>query len=180
MSQIELPKPKLLDINHYPHPSLKIICEPVTEITDEIKALIQNMYITMYNREGVGLSANQVGENKRIFVMDTSKSGDRRRVFINPRIINHGPEIQRWKEGCLSFPNIFAFVKRMTRISVSALDEEGKSFELGLEGLDAICFQHELDHLNGITFYDHLSPVQKNLIRKKILSLQKLKKTRDL
>lgn len=170
--QIELPKPELLTIRTYPDPILAGICKEIPEVTKEIKTLVQNMFITMYHNEGVGLSANQVGKLHRIFVMDTSASGDRRRVFINPKILVSSG-IDRWKEGCLSFPGVYAFVKRPTKIKVSALDEEGKEFELYLEGLDAICFQHELDHLNGITFYDHLSQLQKSMIKKKMSKIPK-------
>lgn len=162
----------ILPVRIYPDPILKQVCEPVSEVDQEIKTLVQNMFLTMYHRNGVGLSANQVGILKRVFVMDTSESGNRRRVFINPEIIWSKNE-KRWKEGCLSFPGVFAFVKRPDHIKVRALDEEGKTFDLDLEGLDAVCFQHELDHLNGITFYDHLSVVQKNLIKKKMANLPK-------
>jgi peptide deformylase len=168
---IELPKPQLLDLRVFPHPDLKVPCESVDDVS-QVKELVQNMFITMYHKGGVGLSANQVGEFHRIFVMDTSASGARRRVFINPEILSKN-EPERWKEGCLSFPGIFAFVKRSTKVKVRALDEEGIPFELDLEHIDAICAQHEIDHLNGITFYDHLSPVQKNLIKKKIANLPK-------
>jgi len=169
---VELPEPKLLEIRIFPDPILKEICEPVTVFDNELKELVQNMFITMYNKNGVGLSANQVGVTKRIFVTDTSNSGQKRRVFINPEIID-AKDTERWREGCLSFPDIFAYVKRPNKIHIMAQDENGEFFELTLQGLDSVCFQHELDHLNGLTFYDHLSPLQKNLIKKKISSLKK-------
>ena len=130
------------------------------------------MFITMYNRNGVGLAANQVGVAKRIFVMDTSMSGQTRHTFINPEIIESS-EIQRWREGCLSFPEVFSYVKRPNKIKVRSLDIDGKLVELELQGIEAVCFQHELDHLNGINFYDHLSQLQKNMIRKKMRNLKK-------
>ncbi len=164
--------PKLYDIIRYPNPILKIVSEPVIEVNQEIKDIIQNMFITMYKNDGVGLSAIQVGIPKRIFIMDTSNSGQKRRAFINPEIIFFD-DIQRWKEGCLSFPDIFAFVKRPNKIRIRAVNENGEIFELDLRGVDAVCFGHELDHLNGVTFLDHLSPVQKNLIKKKISNLKK-------
>lgn len=166
---------KLLEIRTYPDPILKECCLYVSgepEETAEVKTLIQNMFITMYHHGGVGLSANQVGVNKRVFVMDTSNSGQKRRAFVNPQMIEFSEE-SRYKEGCLSFPNVFAFVKRAAKITVRAHDEEGKEFTLDLTGIDAVCFQHELDHLNGITFYDHLSVLQKNLIKKRIAKLKK-------
>ncbi len=168
----EIDPAKLLEVRVYPDPFLKTVCEYVPEVTEEIKTLIQNMFITMYVRNGVGLSANQVGVAKRVFVMDTSNSGDKRQAFINPEIIEQD-NIERWKEGCLSFPEVFAFVRRATKIKVRAMNEEGNTFEVDLQGLDAICFQHELDHLDGITFYDHLSPLQKNMIRKKMQNLKR-------
>src|SRR5271166_352538 len=106
-----LEPPKLFEIRKYPDPILKQVSLPVTEINQEIKDLVQNMYITMYKNEGVGLSAIQVGIPKRIFVMDTSNSGDKRNAFINPQIVWATGE-HRWREGCLSFPNVFAYVKR--------------------------------------------------------------------
>jgi len=162
---------KLLDIRIYPDPILMTKCEPVLEVNDEIRTLIQNMFITMYNSNGIGLAANQVGVSKQIFVMDISNSGQKRKVFINPEIID-SQDVDRYREGCLSFPKVFAYVKRPTKIRVRALNEEGNTFELDLQGIDAVCFGHELDHLNGITFYDHLSNVQKNLIKKKIKRLE--------
>ncbi len=162
----------ILIVRIYPDPILKQVCEHVPEVTQEIKTLVQNLFLTMYHSGGVGLSANQIGVPKRVFVMDTSESGNRRRAFINPEIVWE-KNVQRWKEGCLSFPGVFAFVKRPDHIKIKALDEEGNPFELVLEGLDAVCFQHELDHLNGITFYDHLSSLQKNMIKKKMANLPK-------
>lgn len=164
---------ELFEVRTYPDPVLKVPCEYVTEVTDEIRTLIQNMFITMYHNNGVGLSANQVGVTKRIFVMDTSDSGKRRQAFINPEIIELGADIERYKEGCLSFPDIHAFVKRSTRIKIRALNEKGEVFELDLQGIDAVCCQHEMDHICGVTFFDHLSSVQKNLIKKKISKLKK-------
>ncbi len=161
-----------LEVLNYPHVKLETECEPVGAITEEIKLFIKNMFITMYARNGVGLAANQVGELKRIFIIDTSNSGDKRKVYINPEIITSA-ETQRWKEGCLSFPGIFAYVKRAAKITIKALDEDGNEFQQDLQGLDAICFQHELDHLNGIVFYNHLSPLQRNMLRKKMKPLLK-------
>jgi len=170
--QYDLPPPKILEIRKYPDAILKQSCLHVSEINLDIKTLIQNMFLTMYSSGGVGLSANQVGRLERVFVMDTSASGSRRRAFINPEIIRKS-NIDKCKEGCLSFPDIFAFVKRPTNIKIRAQDEDGNTFELDLEGIDAICFQHELDHLNGITFYDHLSPLQKQMMKKKMSKLGK-------
>jgi peptide deformylase len=159
------------EIKRYPSMILKQVCKIVTTFDIELEQLVNDMFTTMYMDNGVGLAASQVGILKRIFVIDTSNSGDKRRVFINPVIIS-GKLIERQKEGCLSFPGVFAFVRRYSKISVKAQDEKGEEFTLDLEGLDAICFQHELDHLGGITFYDHLSMLQKNMIRKKISKIK--------
>ena len=163
---------KALEVRIYPDPILKTVCKPVDIVTDDISALIKDMFVTMYSMNGVGLSANQVGVDKRIFVMDTSASGQKRRAFINPEILQSS-DIERCKEGCLSFPGVSAYVKRPNFIKIKAMNEEGNTFELDLQGVDAICFQHELDHLNGITFYDHLSQLQKNLIKKKMFQIKK-------
>jgi peptide deformylase len=171
-SAIDIDPVQILDIKLYPNPILKQKCAPVIEITKEIKTLVQNMFATLYHKNGVGLSANQVGYTHRIFVMDTSESGQKRQAFINPEIIESS-DIDRWKEGCLSFPDVFAYVKRPTKIKIKALDENGESFELDMQGVDAICAQHEMDHLDGIIFFDHLSDLQKHMIRKKIKNLGK-------
>lgn len=166
---------KILPILRYPNKILSQKCEHVDEVNEDIQALIRNMFTTMYADNGIGLAANQVGVLKRIFIMDTSNSGQRRYVFVNPEIISSS-DIDRYKEGCLSFPGVFAFVKRPTKITVRALDENGVSFEKDLQGIEAVCFQHELDHLSGITFYDHLSPLQKKMINKKMSKMSKIKK----
>lgn len=175
MSQekFKLDPPKILEIRRYPDPILNQACIEVKEFTQEIKTLVQNMFLTMYDENGIGLAANQVGETKSMFIMDTSNSGQKRRVFVNPEIKECRGEPERWKEGCLSFPDIFSFVPRHTDITVKAQNENGEEFLLDLQGLDAICFQHEYDHLLGITFYDRLSPLQKKMIKKKILKLTK-------
>ena len=170
---MELEPARILDIRTYPDPILSAYCPYVSNEPDEVKevkTLIQNMFLTMYHHGGVGLSANQVGELKRVFVMDTSNSGQKRRAFVNPQILESKDE-ERYKEGCLSFPNVFAFVKRAAKITVRAWDEEGKEFQLDLTGIDAVCAQHEIDHLNGIQFIDHLSPVQLNLIKKRLKNI---------
>lgn len=164
--------PEILSVITYPNSILKEISKEIEIIDDEVKKLIHNLFLTMYSEGGVGLSAIQCGIRKRVFVMDISNSGDKRRAFINPTIIS-GKNIQRYKEGCLSFPDVFAFVKRPSEISIKAMNESGEEIMLDLTGIEAICFQHEYDHLNGITFYDHLSLLQKHMIRKRISKLRK-------
>ena len=156
----------------YPNPILHEVSEPVAEVDQEIKTLIHNLFITMYAEGGVGLSAIQCGIKKRVFVMDVSNSGEKRKAFVNPTILSYKNH-DRFQEGCLSFPDIFAYVKRPTEITVSALNENGEQVIMELSGIEAICFQHELDHLNGVTFYDHLSPLKKSMLKKKIRALSK-------
>jgi peptide deformylase len=164
----------MLEILSYPHPHLKTVCEPVTEFGTHLLSLVNDMVITMSANGGIGLAANQVGLSQRIFVMNIK---DSMKEYVNPEILEFAEEIKD-KEGCLSFPGVFASVKRYNKIKVKAKTLMGQDIEEELTGLDAICFQHELDHLNGITFYDHLSPLQKTLIQGKMNKIKKLSKKR--
>ncbi len=159
----------------YPNPLLKEHSVEVTEFDEELVKLVARMKATMLKSVGVGLSAIQVGVPKRIFIMDstseTNPTSVGPRTFVNPRIIGTFESLQRTYEGCLSFPGMFADLKRHPKIEVAAQDELGSPFTLMLEGIDAVCFQHELDHLNGITFYDRLSPLKQELFRKKMKKL---------
>lgn len=159
---------RLLKILKYPDPFLSKPTLDVNDFDEELAADIRDMFVTMYSENGIGLAANQVGLSKRMFVMDTSNSGDKRQVFINP-VIDNAILRQEYQEGCLSFPGATVNINRATKITIRAQDEKGESFTKELQGLDAICFQHELDHLWGITFVDHLSNLKKQMIRKKII-----------
>ena len=159
----------MLEICVYPNPILKVKCEPIIDFGPHLSQLVNHMSITMTNGRGIGLAANQVGITKRIFVMNV---GDSIKEYINPEIIE-GKGESKFKEGCLSFPGVFAFVKRYETIKIKAKDMMGNDFEEELTGIEAICFQHELDHLDGITFYDHLSSLQKNLLQKKMAQMKK-------
>lgn len=165
---------RILSILKYPDPFLKKAISHVVNFDEELAADIRDMFLTMYEKNGIGLAANQVGINKRMFVMDTSNSGDKRQVFINPEIIEKFDE-QDFEEGCLSFPGASVTMRRATKIKIRAYSDKDEMFEQELQGLDAICFQHELDHLWGITFVDHLSNLKKQMIQKKIK--KSLKKT---
>ena len=131
------------------------------------------MILLMRTENGVGLSAIQVGYPFRIFIMDTSSMNGKvvGKIFVNPEIVEAATEILPYNEGCLSFPGLFAVVKRPAWVKVKARDDNFEEFELTLDGIDAVCFQHELDHLNGITFYDHLSQVKKEWLKKKMKKL---------
>lgn len=161
-----------LSLRHYPDEILKIPCEKVEVFDEDLEILVANMFATMYMYNGIGLAANQIGVSKQIIVMDTTVSGQGRHVLINPKILATHETFGRFQEGCLSFPGIHAFVKRPIEVLVEAQDQTGQIFSKLFTGIEAVCIQHEMDHLIGVTFYDHLSDVQKNLIKKKIKNLK--------
>ncbi len=162
----------LLPILQYPHPTLAANAEPVTEFNDELKELATNMAETMYAAPGVGLAANQVGVLKRIIVIDVSEESNELRVFVNPQVIAHSDELEEFEEGCLSLKGLYEKVKRPERVTVRAQDLDGNPFELEADGLLAVCVQHEIDHLNGIVFIDHLSRLKKDRARVKLRKLR--------
>ena len=148
-------------------PVLREKARPVENIDGQILTLIEDMAETMYEAKGLGLAANQVGETWRLFVLDLKQreGNPELLVFINPEILEAEGEIYE-EEACLSIPGYSAKVKRKARVLVRALDREGKPFEMELEGLGARAVQHELDHLNGILYVDHLSALKKNLFKR--------------
>lgn len=162
-----------LTILHYPDPRLRRKAEPVARITPEIGKLIDDMAETMYAAPGIGLAAVQVNEAKRVVVIDISETRDQLQVFINPEILSHEGK-QTLEEGCLSVPGIFDEVTRPARVRVRALDRNGKPFEIEAEGLLATCIQHEIDHLDGKVFVDHLSRLKQSRIRKKLEKQERL------
>jgi len=157
----------ILDVLRFPDERLRTVAEPVSEVNDEIKQLVSDMFETMKDENGIGLAATQVDRHVQVVVMDVSENQDTPRVFINPEITEKdGSTIS--EEGCLSVPNNYAKVERAEAIKVKALDAEGTPFELEADGLLAICIQHELDHLKGKLFVDYLSPLKRQRIRKKL------------
>ena len=157
----------ILDVLRFPDERLRTVAEPVSEVNDEIKQLVSDMFETMKDENGIGLAATQVDRHVQVVVMDVSENQDTPRVFINPEITEKdGSTIS--EEGCLSVPNNYAKVERAEAIKVKALDAEGNPFELEADGLLAICIQHELDHLKGKLFVDYLSPLKRQRIRKKL------------
>ena len=168
----------ILPILVAPHPVLKQKCEPVAEVTDDIRQLLDDMLATMYDAPGVGLAAPQVGVSKRILVVDCApRDADPQPMkLINPEIITASDELSTYEEGCLSFPDQYADVKRPARVTVRYLDENGTQQEIDADGLLATCIQHEIDHLDGIVFVDHLSTVKRGMIMRK---LQKLMRGKD-
>lgn len=164
-----------LKIAHYPEPVLLTIGKPVLdqEFTDELQNRVDDMFDTMYRAGGVGLAAPQVFDSRRLFVMDVPvEDRSNRLVFINPEIIHVEGE-QVGEEGCLSFPGLFQTVQRQMRVIVRAQDVKGEEFELDLRDLAARCVLHETDHCDGIVFLDRMSPLKRQLARRKIKALQK-------
>ena len=160
-------------ILHFPDPRLRQIAEPVAEVNDEIRTLVNDMTETMYDAPGIGLAATQIDVHKRIIVMDISPDRSSLLVLINPEI-ELGEGKQKMEEGCLSVPGIYEKVTRFEKIKVKALDKDGKPFELEAEDLLAVCVQHEIDHLDGKVFVDYLSPLKQQRIDKKLQKQQRL------
>lgn len=158
----------ILEILEFPDPRLRTHATPVEKVTDEIRTLIDNMFETMYAAPGIGLAATQVNVHQRIVVIDVTDDNSEPLVFINPEVtVLEGPE-HEYDEGCLSVPGFYETVSRPQNIRVKALDRDGNSFEMEPEGLLAVCIQHELDHLNGKLFVDHISPLKRKRIRTKL------------
>jgi peptide deformylase len=158
----------LLEILEFPDPRLRTEARPVAQVTDATRALIDDMLETMYAAPGIGLAATQVNVHQRLLVMDISEDKNQPQVFINPQISVLDPELGEYDEGCLSVPGFYETVFRPQRVAVSALGRNGEAFACELEGLAAICLQHEIDHLNGKLFVDYLSPLKRQRIRKKL------------
>jgi len=149
----------VLTILEYPDPRLRKVAAPVAAFPPDIERLVRDMAETMYAAPGIGLAATQVDVHKRIIVMDVSEARDELRVFVNPEIVLSEGEAER-EEGCLSVPGYYDKVTRAARIRVRAQDARGEAFELDAEGMLAVCIQHEMDHLVGRVFVDHLSPLK--------------------
>lgn len=157
----------LLNILHFPNPRLRKIATPVEKFDDQLQQLIDDMFETMYEAPGIGLAATQVDVHQRLIVIDISEEKNRPYVFINPEILER-KGLEQMDEGCLSVPGFYETVERADWIRVQALNRHGESFELATDGLLAVCIQHEIDHLNGKLFVDHLSSLKRDRIRKKL------------
>jgi peptide deformylase len=163
----------LLNILEYPDPRLRKIASPVTRITADIQKLVADMAETMYAAPGVGLAATQVDVHKRVIVIDVSETRDDLQVFVNPEIVAAEGEAE-CEEGCLSVPGYYDKVTRAARVRVRALNEHGTPFELQAEGLLAVCVQHEIEHLEGKVFVDHLSPLKRARLSARLRKKQRL------
>ena len=163
----------ILPILCYPDPRLHKVAQPVTAVDERVRAIVDDMFATIYAAHGIGLAATQVDVHERIVVIDVSEERDTPLVLINPEITWASAEKQVGDEGCLSVPGIYDGVERSTAVHVRALDRDGQPRVIEAEGLLAVCIQHEMDHLLGKVFVEYLSPLKRNRIKTKLLKQQK-------
>jgi len=147
----------VLEILEFPDPRLRTEAKPVVQVTNTTRALIDDMFETMYEAPGIGLAATQVNVHKRRRVIDIPEDHDQPHLFINPRITILDPELGEYDEGCLSVPGFYETVNRPQKVEVTALDRNGEPFTKELSGLLAICLQHEIDHLDGVLLIDRMT-----------------------
>jgi len=164
---------ELLTILRYPDPRLHTVAKPVAAVDDAIRAMIERMLATMYAAQGIGLAATQVDFHQRLVVIDTSEERNQPLVLINPEIEWASPTKRRGEEGCLSVPGIYDGVERSIAVKVRAQDEKGESRLIEAEGLLAVCIQHEIDHLNGKVFVQHLSQLKRDRIKAKLVKAER-------
>jgi peptide deformylase len=162
----------LLNILHFPDPRLRTVAKPVVDFDENLRQLVSDMFETMYEAPGIGLAATQVDHHIRLLVMDVSDGRNNPRCLINPRIIAADGD-EEMDEGCLSVPGYYEKVRRAEHIRVRAQDDNGTSYEFKAEGLEGVCIQHEMDHLEGKLFVDYLSALKRNRIRSKLIKAQK-------
>ncbi|OAM51804.1 peptide deformylase [Methylovorus sp. MM2] len=162
----------ILNILNYPDPRLYTVAQPVKVVDASIRRLIDDMAETMYDAPGIGLAATQVDVHQQIIVMDLSEDKRNLQVFINPKV-SASCGSQDYEEGCLSVPGVYEMVTRAEKVTIEALDRDGKPFTLEAEGLLAVCIQHEMDHLIGKVFVDYLSPLKQSRIKNKFKKRQR-------
>lgn len=162
----------LLQILHFPDPRLRKKATPITQVDDQIRQLADDMLETMYDAPGVGLAAIQINVQKRLIVIDTTEDKSNPLVFINPEIIDKQGQREH-EEGCLSVPEAYEVVTRSDTVTVKALNRDGEEFQLEADELLATCIQHEIDHLNGKLFVDHISNLKRQRIKKRLEKQQK-------
>ena len=170
----------VLPIVEVPDPRLRLISKPVEQVTDETRAFVRDMIDTMYDANGIGLAAIQVGVDSRILVIDLQDEKDDEdkpikapHAYINPEILSVSEELSSYNEGCLSIPEQYADVARPASCRVRWLDEQGSSHEEDLTGLLSTCMQHEIDHLNGVLFIDHISRLKRDMVMKKLAKMRR-------
>ncbi|BAO84192.1 MAG: peptide deformylase [Betaproteobacteria bacterium] len=160
---------ELLPILKYPDPRLLRVAQPVAAVDERVRTLLERMFATMYEANGIGLAATQVDVHERVIVIDVSEARDQPLVLINPELLWASPETRKGDEGCLSVPGVYDGVERALAVRVRALDAHGHSRELEAEGLLAVCIQHEMDHLQGKVFVEYLSLLKRTRIKAKLL-----------
>jgi peptide deformylase len=164
------------DILILPDKRLRLVSKPVAKVDSSVKKLIQDMFETMYDAPGIGLAAIQIGEPRRIVTIDLAKKDEPKapQVFINPEIVSSSDEKKVHEEGCLSIPEYYEEVERPAAVTIKYLDTDGKQRELEATGILATCLQHEIDHLNGVLFIDHISKLKRDRVVKKFAKAAKL------
>lgn len=172
----------ILEILEVPHPGLRAVAKPVAEVNDAVRAIVADMFDTMYDARGIGLAATQVAIEQRIVVIDLqepeSDAEDAKpvrapHVFINPEIVALSEEFASYNEGCLSIPEQYAEVERPARCTIKWLNDKGAAHEAEFDGLMATAIQHEIDHLNGVLFTDHISKLKRDMLMKKLAKARK-------
>jgi peptide deformylase len=172
----------VLNILEVPDPGLRAVAKPVAQIDESVRTIISNMFDTMYDARGIGLAATQVGIEQRVVVIDLqepeSDAEDAKPVrtplvFVNPELVSVSDETALYNEGCLSIPDQYAEVERPARCRVKWLDGEGAAHEADFDGLLSTCIQHEIDHLNGVLFIDHISRLKRDMVLKKLAKARK-------
>ena len=163
----------LREILVVPHPVLKQVSKPVAKVDDTLRALMDDMLETMYDAPGIGLAAIQIGEPVRVIVMDLAREGEPKapQYFVNPEILWASEETQPYEEGCLSVPEYYDEVERPAQVKLRYLNYQGEQVEEDAEGMYAVCIQHEIDHLDGVLFIDHLSRLKREQAIKKVKKL---------
>lgn len=158
-----------------PDPVLRAKSEPIEDVDEDVRTLADDMLETMYDAPGIGLAAIQVGIPRRLLVVDCSKEDEEKNpiVVINPEIVASSDERSTYEEGCLSIPDYYAEVERPAQVTVAYVDREGKQQQVEADGLLATCLQHEIDHLNGVLFIDHISKLKRDMVIKKFTKLAK-------
>ena len=166
-----------------PDPRLKLVSEPLSEVDDGTRRLLDDMLETMYAAPGIGLAAVQVGEPKRLIVMDLAKEKEGQPLkpmfFVNPKLVWAAEELVMCEEGCLSVPDLYEEVERPARVRVAFQDYFGKAQEIDADGMLAVCLQHEMDHLEGTLFIDHLSRLKREIMLKKLVKARKAAERED-
>jgi peptide deformylase len=162
----------VLNILEYPDPRLRKTAVPVAAVSPDVRELVRDLADTLYAAPGIGLAATQVDVHKRVIVIDVSPARNELRVFINPELVCAEGEAEG-EEGCLSLPGYYEKVRRAARVTVRALDQDGRPFELAAGGALATCIQHEMDHLVGKVFVDHLSPLKQARLTTKLRKRQR-------